>query len=70
MRQDICDEIFVFVLQEVFGECGLVVIQIQGLISNLFGSIYVYGYKDVVFEVKDFFSNFNLVIVIFVQIVR
>ncbi|CAN7094635.1 unnamed protein product [Brassica rapa subsp. narinosa] len=53
-------------VKEVLGECGPAAIQTQGSTSNPFGSTYVYGYKDVAFEVKDFSSNLNSVIVILV----
>ncbi|KAL0652225.1 hypothetical protein Bca4012_094916 [Brassica carinata] len=43
-------------VKEVLGECGPAAIQTQGSTSNPFGSTYVYGYKDVAFEVKDFSS--------------
>ncbi|RID46807.1 hypothetical protein BRARA_I03447 [Brassica rapa] len=38
-------------VKEVLGECGPAAIQTQGSTSNPFGSTYVYGYKDVAFEV-------------------
>ncbi|WZZ17117.1 hypothetical protein YC2023_110206 [Brassica napus] len=44
-------------VKEVLGECGPAAIQTQGSTSNPFGSTYVYGYKDVAFEVKDFSSD-------------
>ncbi|KAJ4890185.1 UPF0183 protein [Raphanus sativus] len=38
-------------VKEILGECGPAAIQTQGLVSNPFGSTYVYGYKDVAFEI-------------------